>query len=93
MSHGSGAIDGILNQTTFTTRQNPDDEDDKDNLKDGDELTVTVSPVSLEMYDYLVGISSDSNGPAMFDGDFCLGYFLAAETAQSTIVFNSKDIP
>ena len=92
MSHGSGAIDGKLNQPTFTTRLNPDDEDDKDNLRDGEELTVIVAPVSLGMYDYLVGISSDSNGPSMFDGDFCLGYFLAAEIAQSKIVFNSKDI-
>ncbi|MCH5234684.1 MAG: DUF4249 family protein [Muribaculaceae bacterium] len=93
MSHGSGAIDGKLTQTTFTTRQNPDDEDDEDNLKDGDLLTVMVFPISLEMYDYLVGISSDSNGPAMFTGDFCLGYFLAAGQSQSSIIFNSTQIP
>ena len=93
MSHGSGAIDGKLSQTTFTTRQNPDDEDKKANLSDGDELTVIVSPVSLEMYDYLVGISSDSNGPSMFIGEFCLGYFLATENAESNIIFRSKDIP
>lgn len=93
VSHGSGAVDGILNQTTFTTRQNPDDEDDKDNLKDGDELEVVVLPISLEMYDYLVGISSDSNGPAMFAGDFCLGYFLASEEAESSIIFHPTEIP
>lgn len=93
MSHGSGAIDGKLIQTTFTTRQNPADEDDKDNLKEGDVLSVMVFPVSLEMYDYLVGISSDSNGPAMFTGDFCLGYFLAAQTAEENIIFNPQDIP
>ena len=92
ISQGSGAMDGKLNQTTFTTRQNPDDEDDKDNLRDGDELTVMVCPISLEMYDYLIGITSDSNGPAMFTGDFCLGYFLAAEIAKSNIIFRSKDI-
>lgn len=93
MSHGSGAIDGQLSQTTFTTRQNPDDEDDKNTLKDGDVLTVTLWPVSLEMYDYLIGISSDSNGPAMFSGDFCLGYFLAAEEAKASIIFRPDDIP
>ena len=93
MSHGSGAIDGKLTQTTFTTRQNPDDEEDKDNLKEGDELTVMVWPISLEMYDYLVGITSDSNGPAMFSGDYCLGYFLAAENAESSIIFHPDDIP
>lgn len=93
MSHGSGAIDGKLTQTTFTTRQNPEDENDKDNLKEGDVLSVTVIPISLDMYDYLVGISSDSNGPAMFTGDFCLGYFLAAERAEASIVFHPEDIP
>ena len=93
MSHGSGAADGILTQATFTTRQNPDDEDDKDNLRDGDVLTVTVWPISLEMYDYIVAISSDSNGPSMFTGDFCLGYFLAAEGAESNIIFRAAEIP
>ena len=93
MSHGSGAVDGKLSQTTFTTRQNPDDEDDEDNLKDGDILSVKVLPISLEMYDYLVGISSDSNGPSMFTGDFCLGYFLAAEEAEAEITFHPADIP
>lgn len=93
MSHGSGAIDGKLNQATFTTRQNPDDEDDKDNLKDGDELKVVVSPISLDMYDYLTAINSDSNGPQMFSGEFCLGYFLATDEAESKIIFHSEDIP
>ena len=93
MSHGSGAVDGKLSQATFTTRLNPDDEDDKDTLKEGDVLDVIVCPVSLEMYDYLVGISSNSNGPAMFEGDFCLGYFLATEEAESSIIFHPDDIP
>ena len=93
MSHGSGAVDGVLTQTTFTTRQNPDDEDDKDNLEDGDVLTVKVLPISLEMYDYLVGITSDSNGPSMFEGYFCLGYFLASETSESKITFHPSQIP
>ena len=93
VSHGSGAIDGELIQTTFTSRQNPKDEDDKRNLKDGDVLEVMVFPISLDMYDYVVGISSDSNGPSMFKGDFCLGYFLASEGAESSIVFNTEDIP
>lgn len=93
LSHGSGAVDGKLNQTFFTTRQNPDDEDDKDNLREGDIIKVVVVPISLEMYDYLMGISSDSNGPAMFSGDFCLGYFLAAEEAESSIIFHPSEIP
>ena len=92
MSHGSGAIEGKLNQTTFTTRQNPED-DDKDTLEYGDILTVMVWPVSLDIYDYLVGISSDSNGPPMFSGDFCLGYFLAADPGESSIIFHPDEIP
>ncbi|MCH5226369.1 MAG: DUF4249 family protein [Muribaculaceae bacterium] len=93
ISHGSGAVDGILSQTTFTTRMNPTDPDDKDNLKEGDVLSVTVWPISLEMYDYLVGITSDSNGPQMFTGDFCLGYFMAAEGSLSSIRFDPDQIP
>lgn len=93
ISHGSAAIDGVLTQTTFTTRKNPDDEDDKDNLKEGDQLKVTVLPVSQAMYDYIVGISSDSNGPSMFSGAFCLGYFLAAEAAEAKIIFHPEEIP
>ena len=91
-SHGSGAIDGKLSQSTFTTRQNPDDENDKNTLKEGDVLTVRVWPVSLQMYDYLVGISSDSNGPQMFSGDFCLGYFMAAEGAEANITFRPTEM-
>ena len=93
MSHGSGAIEGKLSQTTFTTRQNPEDENDRDNLQSGDLLNVEVIPISLDMYDYLVGISSDSNGPQMFSGDFCLGYFLASEVAKASIIFNREEIP
>ena len=92
MSHGSGVINGILTQTTFTTRQNPVKED-KDNLKDGDILKVIILPISLKMYDYLIGISSDSNGPTMFSGDFCLGYFLASEETESEITFHPDDLP
>lgn len=93
VSHGSGAVNGVLNQTTFTTRQNLDEEDEKDMLKDGDVLKVVVLPISLEMYDYLTAISSDSNGPSMFSGGFCLGYFLAAEEAESSITFHPSEIP
>ena len=93
MSHGSGAINGILSQTTFTTRQNPDDSNDSDTLKDGDRLNVMIWPISLDMYDYLVGISSDSNGQQMFSGDFCLGYFLAGESAEAEIIFRPSEIP
>ena len=93
VSHGSGAMNGILSQTTFTTRQDLEEEDEKDMLIDGDVVKVVVLPISLEMYDYLSAISSDSNGPSMFSGDYCLGYFLAAEKAQSSITFHPSEIP
>lgn len=87
LSHGSGAVDGILKQTLFTTRKNPEDENDRSVLKPGDRLEVVISGISLEMYDYLTAIQSDSNGKPMFTGDFCLGYFLASEEAKAEIIF------
>lgn len=88
LSHGSGAVDGILTQSLFTTRKNPDDEDDRSVLHDGDILEVVITGISLEMYDYLTAIQSDSNGKPMFEGDFCLGYFLASQEAKSSISFH-----
>lgn len=92
LSHGSGAEDGVLKQSMFTTRENPDDEDSKSVLKEGDVLEVYVTPISLKMYDYLTAIQSDSNGESQFDGDFCLGYFLAAGEACDSITFYPRKI-
>lgn len=33
-----------------------------------------------------------NNGPRMFEGDFCLGYFLAAPVAEGETVFHPDDL-
>lgn len=82
------SIDGVLYETVNTTRKDESAEDEDDLLVDGDEVRVTVAHVSKAFYDYLNAISSDSNGPRMFEGDMCLGYFLAAGVSESAIVFH-----
>lgn len=86
------SIDGILYDTVNTTRKDESAEDEDDLLVDGDEVRVTVAHVSKAFYDYLNAISSDSNGPRMFEGDMCLGYFLAAGVSESAIVFHPDRI-
>lgn len=93
LAKGNNATDGKIHEVTFTTRKDLEEEDEKDILRDGDIMTAKVTAVSKEMYDYIVSIESDSNGLRMFSGDFCLGYFLAAEESQASIVFHPDEIP
>lgn len=86
------SVDGVLYETVTTTRKDESAEDEDDLLVDGDEVRVTVAHVSKEFYDYLSAISSDSNGPRMFEGDMCLGYFLASGVSESAIVFHPDRI-
>ena len=86
------ARDGIINDIFMTSRRDLDEEDEATALRDGDVVTASVSPISREMYDYLEAVSSDSNGPALYSGDFCLGYFLASPTVTSTITFHPAEI-
>lgn len=92
LSDDRASVNGVISEVTMTTRKNPDDEDDKDNLVDGDAIDVAINPISREMYDYLVAIQSDSNGPRMYDGNFCLGYYLASPKTTSSIVFRPNDM-
>lgn len=87
------AVDGITTFTTMTTRKDTDQEDDKTVLFDGDVLTCTVLPISRAMHDYLEALQNDSNGPAMFSGDKCLGYFIATSPVSESIVFHPDEIP
>ena len=87
-----GMEDGTVKGATFTTRMDADEEDEKNRLVDGDVVTAIVTPVSLEMIDYLVALGNDSNGPAMFSGGFCLGYFLAAPVCEESVVFHPAEI-
>jgi hypothetical protein len=45
------------------------------------------------MHDYLEALQNDSNGPAMFSGDKCLGYFVATSPVSASIVFRPDEIP
>lgn len=84
---------GIIRQLFMTTRMDLDEEKEDTILREGDEITVTVAPVSKEFDDYLTAIAGDSNGPQMFSGPLCLGYFLAAPLAKAQIVFHPDQIP
>lgn len=87
------AEDGYIAEVIMTSRRDVSEEDDEDVLVDGDVVSATVTRISRAMYDYLEAISSDSNGPAMFAGDFCLGYFTAGGMAERSVVFRPADIP
>lgn len=85
---------GIIDEVFATTRKDIDEEDDDSILLDGDVITATVCKISREMYDYLEAIAQPgSNGPRMFEGGFCLGYFLAAPVTADEIVFHPDEIP
>lgn len=80
--------DGIINEVMMTTRRDLEEEDESDILEDGDVVTATVAPIERGMYDYLEALSvGNSNGPRMFEGDICLGYFLAAPVTERSVVF------
>lgn len=87
-----GAIDGICSFITMTSRRDTDEEDDDEVLYDGDVMTCRICPVSRAMYDYLGALQLDSNGPAMFVGDRCLGYFMATSPVSRSIVFHPDEI-
>lgn len=86
-------LDGqTVSGVTMTSRMDTDEEDDKNVLVDGDRVTAIVTPVTEKMVDYLSALSNDSNGPAMFSGDYCLGYFMAAPVAEMSVIFHSDQI-
>lgn len=86
------ATEGIVTDVMMTSRRDISEEDDATVLVDGDELEVSVTTISRVMYDYLVAIGSDSNGHMMFDGDFCLGYFLTGGVTEASIVFHPEEL-
>lgn len=84
--------DGIIEETITTTHRDASQEDEKQLIKDGDKIKVTITPISREMMDYLTALSNNSNGMPQFTGDECLGYFLASTPSVSTLIFNSQTI-
>lgn len=87
------AHNGICTYTTTTTRKDTDKEDDDEILYDGDEITCTVCPVSQAMHNYLEALQNNSNGPALFAGDRCLGYFIATSPVSASVIFRPDDLP
>lgn len=87
------ASDGVNTFFTMTSRKDTDEEDDDEVLFDGDVMTVTVTPISREMHDYLEALQNDSNGPALFSGPRVLGYFLAADPVSRSVTFRPDSIP
>lgn len=92
LSDDRRSVNGIINEVTMTSRKDISDEDDATVLRDGDIVSVAVAPISREMYDYLTALQSDSNGPRMFEGAYCLGYFMAAPISKSEIEFRPSEM-
>lgn len=92
LSDDRGAVNGEITEVIMTSRKDLSEEDEKDILRDGDEVKVVINVISREMYDYLIALENDSNGPQMFQGDFCLGYFMASESISDSIIFRPEEI-
>lgn len=87
------AFDGVNTFFTMTSRMDTDEEEDDEVLFDGDVMTVTVTPISREMHDYLEALQHDSNGPFLFSGPRVLGYFLASDPTSRSVTFHPDQIP
>ncbi|MDE7111789.1 MAG: DUF4249 domain-containing protein [Muribaculaceae bacterium] len=87
------AVNGIGTFFTITTRRDTTEEDDDTVLFDGDIITMTIERISRSMHDYLEALQNDSNGPALFSGPRCLGYFSATSPSSASITFHPDDIP
>ena len=85
--------DGVNTFFTMTSRKDTDEEEDDEVLFDGDVMTVTVTPISREMHDYLEALQNDSNGPSLFSGSRVLGYFLASDPVSRSVTFHPDSIP
>lgn len=92
VSDNRDASDGIINEVIMTSRKDLEKEDEKDLLREGDEVKVVINTVSREMYDYLTAIENNSNGMPMFEGAFCLGYFMASDSVSDSLVFHPDEI-
>lgn len=86
------ATDGINTFMTMTSRKDTDEEEDDEVLFDGDVMTVTVTPISREMHDYLEALQNGSNGPSLFSGPRVLGYFIASDPVSRSVIFHPEEI-
>lgn len=87
------ASDGVNTFFTMTSRKDTDEEDDDEVLFDGDVMTVTITPISREIHNYLEALQNDSNGPYLFSGPRVLGYFVASDPVSKSVTFHPDQIP
>lgn len=88
------AVGGLVTGMMMTSRKDIDEEDDNTVLKEGDVIDIEVMPISKRMADYLNSLNNgDYNGNRMFDGSFCLGYFLAAPISKTQLIYHPDQIP
>lgn len=86
------AENGSLEESITTTHRNESLEDEDQIILDGDEITVSVAPISHSMADYLIALSNSSNGAPQFEGPRCLGYFLASPVATTSVIYHPDEI-
>ena len=88
------AVDGVVRGMMMTSRKDIEEEDDDTVLNEGDVIDIEVMPISMKMGDYLNSLNNgDYNGNRMFDGAFCLGYFLAAPISRAQLIYHPDQIP
>ncbi len=90
---GRNVDNGVATGMMMTSRRDIEQEDDADRLVDGDSVMIEVMPISRLMFDYLASLNNgDYNGLRLFSGSSpCLGYFLAAPMARTTIIYRPDD--
>lgn len=86
------AADGIIEETLTTTHRDPEQEDEKSLLVDGDIVKICVTPIDHAMFDHLTAIAAGNNGFGMFNDDSCLGFFIASPTASTSIVYHPDQL-
>jgi len=87
------AVDGVRTIVSMMSREDTEEEDDDKVLLDGDVVTVSITPISRSMHDYLEALQNGNNGPALFSGEKVLGYFIASSPVSKSVVFHPDEIP
>lgn len=87
-------VEDLVTGMMMTSRRDIDEEDENDVLREGDVVDIEVMQISRLMYDYLNSLNNgDYNGLRLFSGSSCLGYFLAAPVAVTSIIYDPANIP
>lgn len=91
---GRNVENGLVTGMMMTSRRDIDEEDEGEVLREGDVVDIEVMQVSRHMYDYLNSLNNgDYNGLRLFSGSSCLGYFLAAPVALTSVIYDPAAIP